>query len=89
MDVSYHFQLHLHCKQSLEDQCVELHALLEEREGEWQQRESRLQQTIRDKEELVERYKNLLIFPRRGLYSYFKKPQIPPNKETIYYTVLA
>ena len=47
----------MHCdrERSLEQQCLELQGVMEQREGEWQQREMVLRQTIADKEELLQR----------------------------------
>ena len=47
----------MHCdrERSLEEQCLQLQAMVEQREGEWQQREMALKQTVADKEELLQR----------------------------------
>ena len=52
----YCMQAHLCVERKLEEQCAELQLLLEQRDGEWHQRELGLQQTIRDKDQLLERY---------------------------------
>lgn len=49
-------QAHTGREHALEQQCLELQGLVEQREGEWRQREAGLQQAIRDKEELIQRY---------------------------------
>ena len=49
-------QMHSGREHSLEQQYLELQVLVEQREGEWQQREKRLKQTIADKDELLQRF---------------------------------
>lgn len=64
-------QLHSGRENCLEKQCLELQGFMEQREGKSQQREAELRQTIRDKEELLQRYRcdfgSPLAIP---LYSY-------------------
>ncbi len=47
--------MHSDREHDLEQQCLELQNLLEQREEEWLQREAGLRQAIADKEELLQR----------------------------------
>lgn len=54
-------QLHSGRENCLEKQFLELQGFMEQREGKLQQREAELRQTIRDKEELLQRYRCVIL----------------------------